>query len=263
MILNMIPWAVLVYSISNYAYMAVLNRENAYLALGWMVFMIIYICFPFSILCNSVVKVNFEGRRSMLLKEKYEDIAVNFIDDYDRANPVTTNEGWEWISELLERKKIISEIEFQRFKNTNHNTLDQRLLSIHSYAVNRKSMDKLYEKVDTSNDYKKRFREKRQISVELRRIKTIMANNIQRLNFSFINEDNQVMPISDEFPLRPEIRLVYSVSQEIFKGDHLDGENKTRRPISIELEKNTKVSEIYENNDFLYPNAADSYNKYH
>ena len=31
----------------------------------------------------------------MLLKEKYEDIAVNFIDDYDRANPVTTNEGWE------------------------------------------------------------------------------------------------------------------------------------------------------------------------
>lgn len=43
-----------------------------------------------------------------MFTEKYEDAALEFVDDYDRENPVTQLEGWKYALDLLEKKSLIS-----------------------------------------------------------------------------------------------------------------------------------------------------------
>ena len=99
-----IPWAVLVYSIMNYIYMELLNPGDSTLAFVWLMIVIGYIFIPIELLFGYCKKIDVDKFERMYQDEKYEDAAVYFMEDYDRENPVTNNQGWRWYIDLLERK---------------------------------------------------------------------------------------------------------------------------------------------------------------
>jgi len=43
----------------------------------------------------------------MMTSNPYEEAAIKFVDDYDRENPVTRDEGFTYFINLLESKGLI------------------------------------------------------------------------------------------------------------------------------------------------------------
>ena len=93
--IQVMPWAVLLYSIMNYIFMIYLNPNQSQLAFIWMLIMLGYAFFPLDEILGCFMKTNTDIWETLFPKETYEDMAINFIDDYDRANPVISHQRWE------------------------------------------------------------------------------------------------------------------------------------------------------------------------
>lgn len=64
----------------------------------------VYVCFPVHSLTKRLLKRKNTGATGETMKS-YEAAAVDFYTDYDRANPVTAQEGTEWWVNLITRLK--------------------------------------------------------------------------------------------------------------------------------------------------------------
>ncbi|CAG9310778.1 unnamed protein product [Blepharisma stoltei] len=107
LMVKFIPWAVLVYSILHYSYMRLLSPDDSEPAFIWMLIVIgIMFILPLDLIisrCNREDLKKFQ----QIHTDKYEDAAIEFVDDYDRNNPVTQVQGWKYILELMEKKGLI------------------------------------------------------------------------------------------------------------------------------------------------------------
>lgn len=109
---NVIPWSVLLYSIMNFVFMYYLNPDESNLALAWMIIMICYTFFPFDVLTAHYCKKNVSIWETNY-SEKYEDVALNFVEDYDKLNPITSGQGHKRFAELMLKKNIVNQDEFE------------------------------------------------------------------------------------------------------------------------------------------------------
>lgn len=143
LMIQILPWGVLLYAIMNYIYMAKLSFENSGLAFFWMIAVIGYVAFPLESLICCCRKNDVSIWEREHFKEKYEDIAETFIDDFDRANPVTVTQGWNWMTDLLIRKKLVDPDQGAKMKAEIDKKSNHIFESIQQYAVNRENVDQL------------------------------------------------------------------------------------------------------------------------
>jgi hypothetical protein len=141
--IRILPWGVLLYAIMNYVYMVKLSFENSELAFFWMIAVIGYVVFPLESLNCCCRKNDVSIWEREHFKEKYEDIAETFIDDFDRANPVTVTQGWNWMTDLLIRKKLVDPDQGAKMKLEIEKKSTHVFESIQQYAVNRENVDQL------------------------------------------------------------------------------------------------------------------------
>ena len=146
---KIIPWGVLLYAVMNFVYMDILNPDNSGPALACLIVVVVYIFIPIELLFGCCKKVDVDKFEKMYEGEFYEDSAVHFIDDYDRENPITNNEGWKWYIELLERKKVVEDEKINNLKEmfmpkTSGNNLISQ--NIHNYANSKPSLDSMAKK---------------------------------------------------------------------------------------------------------------------
>ena len=104
-----VPWAVMIYAIMNFIFIYELNEDDSAPAFIWMLIAICINILPLRILFQPILRKCCKWRvQADVPSANYEDEAVKFIDDYDRVNPVTQREGWEYYLNLIEGKNIIS-----------------------------------------------------------------------------------------------------------------------------------------------------------
>lgn len=141
--IQVLPWAVLLYSIMNYICMIYLNPHESRPAFIWMLIMLAYTFFPLDGIFSCFTKSNIEIWENMYSKETYEEMATSFIDDYDRANPVTVNEGWEWLADLMLKNNHLNGNKLEDLKSNLALNFKGMLSGIKNYANSRENVDKL------------------------------------------------------------------------------------------------------------------------
>ena len=138
--IQVMPWGVLLYSIMNYICMSYLNPHQSQLAFLWMLIMLGYTFFPLDEIVSYLVKIDTDIWETLFSKETYEDMAIKFLDDYDRANPVTAHEGWEWLAELMGKKQMVDKGKVAQLKETLGTSL---FTNMRNYANSRGNVDQL------------------------------------------------------------------------------------------------------------------------
>lgn len=144
--IQLIPWAVLAYSIMNYIYMNYLNPDESDLAFIWMLIMLGYTFLPLDSIFSCFIKRSITVWEELYANKTYETMAVEFVDDFDRSNPVTVHEGWEWLAENLCKKQAIDDEKMKKIRKGGKKRTDMALKNMQYYARNRKNVDKLEEK---------------------------------------------------------------------------------------------------------------------
>jgi hypothetical protein len=104
---KLIPLAIFLYSLTNFYFILVLNEDQSLPAFVWMLICAGMVILPVEsmFLCLRGKHVYTDSPASLATKD-YEDEAGYFMDDYDRQNPVTLDEGWDWYNDLVIRKDI-------------------------------------------------------------------------------------------------------------------------------------------------------------
>jgi hypothetical protein len=102
-----LPFTIFLYSVSNYCFILVLNPSSSVPAFAWMIVCVGMICLPIETMYRFVRgQPVYQDNPESDKNKNYEDEAGYFIDDYDRQNPVTVDEGWDWYNSLVARKGI-------------------------------------------------------------------------------------------------------------------------------------------------------------
>jgi hypothetical protein len=114
--MNVIPWSVLLYSVMNFVYMNYLNPEESNLAFIWMLMMIIYTVLPLEIFISFCGKTDLNVWKNFD-SQKYDDVALNFVEDYDKLNPITSSEGHKRFAELMLKKQVVNQEQYEKIKN--------------------------------------------------------------------------------------------------------------------------------------------------
>ena len=125
----------------NYVCMSYLNPDNTLPALIWMIIVIVYMFFPLNSIYKHFVKSNVDVFENMYKKEIYEDMAPNFVDDYDRANPATVAEGWQWLADLVERKENINQERISQIRRKIQRNSQARLTGMKKYAAANRNLN--------------------------------------------------------------------------------------------------------------------------
>ena len=123
-----------------------LNPDESQLAFIWMLIMLAYIIVPFESIFEHLIKIDTEKWEKKNSVETFEEIAETFIDDFDRTNPVTVHEGWEWLGNLMKKKGLIDDEKLENIKMKNENKTSGILQNMQNYASTRKNVDKLESK---------------------------------------------------------------------------------------------------------------------
>jgi hypothetical protein len=113
--LNILPWAVLLYSIMNYVFMLSLNPDQSEMAFIWMIVMLGYTFLPLEMITDCFMKKDL-SIWTKYSQVKYEDVALTFMQDYDTMNPITSSAGHKRYAELLLKKNLLDE---EKFKELN------------------------------------------------------------------------------------------------------------------------------------------------
>lgn len=118
-----VSWAVLIYAIMNYVFMAELNEENSMAAFIWMMIVIGYFILPIQAISKMFDKENIDKFEQ---NKPYEEACVEFVDDYDRTNPVTSAQATREYIAFLDKK---AEAENQRSRLNSPRSPDSGLNS--------------------------------------------------------------------------------------------------------------------------------------
>lgn len=132
---SMVPWAVMIYAIMNFVFIYKLNQDDSAPAFIWMLITIGINFLPIGTIFRKFSRKCCWKVQADSASPLYEDKAIEFIDDYDRANPVTQREGWESLLALQAKKNIITTDAQQDFIKK----LAQSGVSalVHNYAATR------------------------------------------------------------------------------------------------------------------------------
>jgi len=106
---RLLPWAVVVYAVMLYVFMELLNSDDSTAAFIWMWITIGIALFP-----TSFYRICWKRQWETLKRragdtQEFEEVALSFLDDFDRANPVTQREGWEAYMRLAEKRKLLDQ----------------------------------------------------------------------------------------------------------------------------------------------------------
>jgi hypothetical protein len=132
-----VPWAVSIYAAMTYVWMNALNPDNSQVALIWLLIVLAFIILPIDTLCKCR-KVDFS--QFIVAEKSYEEAAVSFVDDYDRENPVTSDEGWTWYFKQLEKAKLIKTEDSSRLQTNLHRRMGNIHDVVSSYATSKASL---------------------------------------------------------------------------------------------------------------------------
>jgi hypothetical protein len=106
---RLLPWAVVVYAVMLFVFMQSLSSDDSTAAFIWMWITIGIALFPTSFY-RICWKQQWDTQKVRAGDTKeYEEVALSFLDDFDRANPVTQREGWEAYLKLVEKKKLLDQ----------------------------------------------------------------------------------------------------------------------------------------------------------
>mmetsp|Transcript_19221 Transcript_19221/g.35150 ORF Transcript_19221/g.35150 Transcript_19221/m.35150 type:complete len:1032 (+) Transcript_19221:5159-8254(+) len=108
-----VPWAVLIYAIMTYVWMEALNPDQSAVSFVWMLIVLGYFFLPI----ETFLKCRKADLGSYGKESDYQEAALTFVDDYDRENPVTSDEGWAWYFDLLHKKKLIKDEDLSKLKD--------------------------------------------------------------------------------------------------------------------------------------------------
>jgi hypothetical protein len=134
-----VPWAVLVHAVLTYLWMNALNPDQSAIAFIWMWVVLGYVFLPIDTLVKCR-KVDFSKIAAEGVEKQYQEAALNFVDDYDRENPVTSEEGWAWYFQLIEKSKDVKAGEFARFKAGMLQKMGAVSSNVHAYAISKASL---------------------------------------------------------------------------------------------------------------------------
>lgn len=101
-----VSWAILIYAIMNYVFMAELNEDDSLAAFVWMIIVIGYFVLPINRLSKSFDKENIEHFEH---NDPYEEACLKFVDDYDRSNPITASQAGKEYTAYLNRRATTDE----------------------------------------------------------------------------------------------------------------------------------------------------------
>lgn len=106
---RLLPWAVVVYAVMLFVFMQSLSPDDSTAAFIWMWITIGIALFPTSFYRICWKKQWDTPKIRAGDTKEYEEVALSFLDDFDRANPVTQREGWEAYLKLGEKKKLLDQ----------------------------------------------------------------------------------------------------------------------------------------------------------
>lgn len=139
---NIIPLSILLYAIMNYVYMNYLNSANSQPAFVWMLVMIGYNVLPLEILTTFCIKKDVTIWETTS-PEKYEDVALTFVEDYDKLNPITSSEGHKRFAELMLKKNVVDKSTFEEITtNLKLDNVDV-FKNMRKYAKGRKNIHEI------------------------------------------------------------------------------------------------------------------------
>lgn len=106
---RLLPWAVVVYAVMLFVFMELLNPDDSAAAFIWM-----WITLGIALFPASFYNICWKRQWSTMKRragdtKQFEEVALSFLDDFDRANPVTQREGWEAYMKLAEKKKLLDQ----------------------------------------------------------------------------------------------------------------------------------------------------------
>ena len=132
---RVVPIGLLLYAISNWIFFWNLVEGCYVPGLTGVVSAVLYLLSPwkmvlkvwryrhFSRVANNVIELSESDKC-------YEDVAVDFIDDYDRANPLTSAEGSDYWVQLIRRKRGARAADLMAEALNRENSLDHRKLQV-------------------------------------------------------------------------------------------------------------------------------------
>jgi hypothetical protein len=135
-----VPWGVLIYAILSYIWMNALNPDDSAIAFVWMLMVIGYIFLPINTL-QKCRKIDIEKFSDATYEKDYYEAAVAFVDDYDRENPITSEKGWAWYFDQLEKSKNIEEEDLIRLKQEMMNKMSDVRSVVSAYATSNPSLN--------------------------------------------------------------------------------------------------------------------------
>jgi hypothetical protein len=154
---RIIPFAILIYAIMNYVFMWKLNSEDSYVAFVWMWIVVSYFVLPINMMLSCCRKKDISLFQSN--QEDFETASVDFVDDYDRCNPVTAEKAYAAYLDFLVKRNMIDAEHVNAMMPTEESKPEQPTgaipqnrpvigtlaSSIHMYASSRVSLES-YEK---------------------------------------------------------------------------------------------------------------------
>ena len=144
-VFNIIPWSVLLYAVMNFVYMNFLNPDQSQIAFYWMCIMIGYNFLPlevFAALCISKDVTTWE----ITSAEKYDEVALTFVEDYDKLNPITSSEGHKRYAELMLKKDVVNKDEFEEMTQALKLKTDNIFTNMRQYAKGRENLHDIEKK---------------------------------------------------------------------------------------------------------------------
>jgi hypothetical protein len=90
-ITRLVPFGIFLYALSLFFFMNMLESDGAGVAFVWMLVCLTHLFLPISLVRRLCRKTSVDIFEQLYRNTDYYKDAVDFIDDYDRANPVTSD----------------------------------------------------------------------------------------------------------------------------------------------------------------------------
>ena len=127
-----VPWAILFYSIINFVFSFHLNLVERRISLCWMCFLFVYNFVPFHALMRFRKKIYLSEWEA---EEKYENVSFNFIQDYDKLNPMTSGQALMSFADKMRKSGLVAQREFNLIEEEIKNDLPNSLAGLRRYAT--------------------------------------------------------------------------------------------------------------------------------
>ena len=138
-VFNIIPLSVLLYSVMNFVYMNFLNPDESQTAFIWMCIMIGYNFLPLEVFTGFCIKKDV-STWEITSTEKYDEVALTFVEDYDKLNPITSSEGHKRYAELMLKKNVVNKDEFEKMTQDLKLQTDNIFKNMRQYAKARENV---------------------------------------------------------------------------------------------------------------------------